>query len=69
MYIQTSKNYDADYLGGIMVITNNETGAMRKVSLRNNKGHNITLAHFKDCIASHGFDNAAKVFFTIGKEG
>jgi hypothetical protein len=68
MYTQTSKNYDADYLGGIMVITNNETGAMRQVSLRNDKGRNITLSHFKECIASHGFDNAARVFFVIGKE-
>lgn len=68
MYIQTSENYDADYLGGIMVITKNETGEMRKVSLRNAKGQNITLSQFRSSIKSHNFDRACETFFKLGQE-
>ena len=66
MYNETSTAYDADYLGGIMVITRNDTGAMRKVSLHNSKGHNITLAQFRSGVKSHGFDRACATFFKLG---
>ena len=68
MYSKTSSVYDADYLGGIMVITKNETGEMRKVSLRNAKGHNITLSQFRSSVKSHSFNRACETFFKLGKE-
>lgn len=61
-----SQNYDADFWQGVLVITDKAQNELRKVTLRDASGRNVTLQQFKASIKSRGFDKACSVFFKFG---
>ena len=60
--IMESEKFAADYLGGVLVITDKTSNTLHSVSLRDANGHNITRKQFLAGVKSHGLDCACSTF-------
>jgi hypothetical protein len=60
--IMESEKFAADYLGGVLVITDKTSNTLHSVSLRDANCHNITRKQFLACVKSHGLDRACSTF-------
>mgnify|MGYP003625930253 CR=1 FL=1 len=60
-----SERFDAEFSDGELFIHDDETSTGIFIALRDAKGRDITLAQFRDCVASHGLDRACETFMRM----
>lgn len=64
--IQENENFSAEYIGGLLFVTDKETGKETATGLRNTRGQCITRGQFADSVRTHGFDRACQTFIKLG---
>lgn len=60
-----SDRFDAEFSDGELFIHDDETSTGIFITLHDDNGRDITLAQFRDCVASHGLDRACQTFMRI----
>jgi len=60
-----SERFCADFSQGELFIHDDERSTGIFIAMHNEAGDNITLEHFRSCIASHGLDRACETFLRM----